>query len=104
MPALRFLRFLLFKNPLLPLRPSVEIASVSSVPSCSLSAVRYLRSTSTGQCANRTTRSATDPIKSRVIPVRPCDGITISSACFSYSSFPSFPFVQKSFAAFASFC
>ena len=40
----------------------------------------YFRITSTGQWARRMTRSATDPINSRVSPVRPCDGITINSA------------------------
>jgi hypothetical protein len=40
----------------------------------------YERNTNTGQCASRSTRSATEPISSRFNPVRPWDGITINSA------------------------
>ena len=36
------------------------------------------RRTMTGQCAQRTTFSATEPIKKRDIPVRPLEGMTIS--------------------------
>jgi hypothetical protein len=54
-------------------------AQVLIVRAANTSFRRHFRM-STGQCANRTTRSATEPMRNRLMPVRPCEGITTSSA------------------------
>ncbi|QDV40382.1 hypothetical protein Enr13x_01880 [Stieleria neptunia] len=50
----------------------------------------HSRSTRTGQCASRATRSAVEPISRRFTPVRPCDGKTIkpNAWCSAYSVIP----------------